>query len=620
MRRPKLFRWRAIVPLGAVIALMGLVWWLLLDRIVELGIEQTGAHLVGARVDLESADVRLRDGTVALRGLQVTNPNAPMQNLFEAEEIVADVRWRPLLQQKVVVDTVAVRGMRFGTARQESGELENPSPQSGMVAREVSAWAEAVRVPPFSLEGLGRVVDVAAVDPDSLRTLGEARALAARADSVRATWNRALATLDPQPHIDSARALVERLEDTDLRGLDVIRATRLAGQVQQTISDLGTLDDGVEALSQTAQASLADVHNGLGALVAARQADYAYARGLLELPPLDAPDLSLAIFGDAAIAWVQPVLYWMRLAEEYLPPGIDPRRYRGPDRPRRAGTTVEFPDAASGPRFLLEYGELGLELAGEGIAAGAYLARVSGLTSDPALYGKPLELVAQRSDAAVGPSDVAVRALLNHVSAPVVDSLDVTLGGFPLPSLDLDALGARLVMGRGTTELRLARTGDALSARWSWHAPQATWERLPSGSGNREAGSGEAQIGTREWAEELLWRTVSGLRDVRIEVGLSGAVQEPALTVRSNVGEAVAGNLQRELAREVERAARRARAQVDALVNGQIAQARRSVAGLEGQYRDEIDGALEALAAVRQQLEQEVERLGGRLPGGLRIP
>jgi uncharacterized protein (TIGR03545 family) len=619
MRRPKLFRWRAIVPLGVVIALMGFVWWLLLDRIVELGIEQTGAYLVGARVDLEGADVRLRDGTVALRGLQVTNPSAPMQNLFEAEEIVAAVRWRPLLEQKVAVDTVAVRGMRFGTARQESGELENPSPQSGMVAREVAAWAEAVRVPPFSLEGLGRVVDVAALDPDSLRTVGEARALAARADAVRATWDQALVELEPQPHIDSARALVQRLEDTELRGLNVIRATRLAGEVQQTISALATLGERVESLSQTAQANLADVQDGLGALVAARQADYAYARGLLELPALDAPDLSPAIFGDAAIAWVQPVLYWMRLAEEYLPPGIDPRRYRGPDRPRRAGTTVEFPDAASDPRFLLEYGELGLELAGEGMAAGAYLARVTGLTSDPALYGKPLELVARRSDAVVGPSDVTVRALLNHVAAPVVDSLDVGLAGIDLPSLDLDALGARLVMGPGTTDLRLARTGDALSARWSWHAPRATWERLAGPEGG-DRGAGAAQIGSRAWAEELLWRTVSGLRDVRIEVGLSGAVQEPALAVRSNVGQAVAGSLRRELGREVERAERQARAQVDALVNDELARARRSVAGLEAQYRDEIDGALTALAAVRVQLEQEVERLGRRLPGGLRIP
>ncbi len=619
MRLKSLFRWRAIGPLALLLVLMVLAWLLLLDRVVERGIEETGAYLVGARVDLESADVRLREGSVVLRGLAVTNPGAPMTNLFEAEEIVADVRWLPLLEKKVAVDTVAVRGMRFGTERQESGALDDPSPQSGLVAREVSAWAEGARFPPFSLEGLGQAVNVAAVDPDSLRTLSEARALAGRADAVRAEWDRALATLNPQPHIDSARALVERLQQTDPGRLNVIGATRLAGDVRSAISDLGTLRDGVDALSQTAQASLADVRAQFNALDAARRADYGYARGLLKLPPLDAPDISPAVFGDAAIAWVRPVLYWIRLAEQYLPPGLDPRRYRGPDRPRHPGTTVEFPSETSQPRFLVQHGELGLELAGEGVAAGSYLARVTGLTSDPSLYGEPLELVAQRSQAAVGPRDIRLRALLDHVTAPVIDSLDLALDGFALPSLDLDALGARLVLGEGATRLALARTGDELGARLTFSSPRATWERL-AGTENREPGTEAPQIGSREWAEEFLWRTVSGLREVRIEVQLTGAVQGPALAVRSNVGEAIAGSLRRELGREVQRAEREARAQVDALVSDEVARARRSVAGLETKFRDEIDGALEALGEVGEQLEREVERLTRRLPGGLRIP
>jgi hypothetical protein len=106
---------------------------------------------------------------------------------------------------------------------------------------------------------------------------------------------------------------------------------------------------------------------------------------------------------------------------------------------------------------------------------------------------------------------------------------------------------------------------------------------------------------------------VSGLRDVRIEVGLAGAVREPALSVRSNVGQAIAASLRRELGREVERVEREMRAQVDALVSDQVGRARRGVADLQRRYLDEIDGAREALDAVRQQLERE-------LPGGIRIP
>ena len=59
MPRPKLFRWRAIVPLSLFFALLVLAAFLLKDHFVKRAVEQTGAYLVGAKVDVASADVRL---------------------------------------------------------------------------------------------------------------------------------------------------------------------------------------------------------------------------------------------------------------------------------------------------------------------------------------------------------------------------------------------------------------------------------------------------------------------------------------------------------------------------------------------------------------------------------
>ncbi len=612
MARFKLFRWRAIVPLLLFLALLVLGWLLLLDRIVARGIEALGTHIVGARVDLAEADVRLADGAVVLRGLEVTNPDQPMTNLFEADEIVVDIRTLPLLQQKVAIDTVAVRGLRFGTERETSGAIDDPSPESGRVAREVSAWADALRFPEFSLEGLGQAVNVGAVSPESLRTVSEAEGLIARTGAVHESWDRTLAALDPERVIDSARTLVEQLRQADVRALGPLGVTRLANSTRETVADLGEFTERVQSLDDQARSDFAGLQQGLGRLAAARQADYAYARSLLRLPSMDAPDISPALFGAAAVGWIKPVLYWLQLAEQYLPPGLDPRRYTEPTRARRTGTTVTFPQEGGEPRFLLEHGEASVEFAGSGLAAGSYQAVVRGLTSAPALYGKPLEFMLERSGAEVGPADISVRALLDHVAAPVHDSIEVSAGGIELGSLDIAPLGARLVPGRGEASLSLDRRGGELTGEWRWRSANVTWVRLDGGTGNGEGG--------RDWAEDFLWRTVSGIRNVEVAVRFSGAVTGPELSVRSNVGDVIALSLRRELGREIQRAELEVRNQVDALVGPGVTRARSSVAGLEAMLRDDIGVPLDALREARADLEQEIQRFTRRLPGGIRIP
>ena len=91
----RLFRWKAIVPLSILLALFVVGWMLYSDKLVEVSVEEFGAEITGARVDVESADLDLRDGRIRLTGLAAANPNSPMRNLFEADEIVADIR-KPL--------------------------------------------------------------------------------------------------------------------------------------------------------------------------------------------------------------------------------------------------------------------------------------------------------------------------------------------------------------------------------------------------------------------------------------------------------------------------------------------------------------------------------------------
>lgn len=612
----RLVRWKALIPLGLVLALLCAGWLLLLDRLVEKGVEETGARLVGAKVDLASADVRLRAGALTLRGLEVANPDAPMTNLVEAEEIVADVMVVPLLERSVVVETLAVRGVRFGTTRQTSGALENPPAESGRLWREVRQWADRVTIPTFSLEGLGGVVNVGAIAADSLESLAVARTTVALADSMRASWRASLAALNPQPQLDSARALMATLQQAQPLRLGLAGVTNLVQSARSTVSAVERLRDDMTALDGTVRTGVDVLHDRVDGLAAARLADYAYARSLLRLPSLEAPDISPALFGDAALSWVQPVLYWVRMMEQHLPPGLDPQRRTGPDRVRRPGVTVEYPGRESWPRFLLRHAEVDLELGGTGVEAGRYVARVRDLTTTPALWGAPATIVAQRSGARRGPRSLRLGAMLDHARRPIRDSVHAVISGITLPTVEVGQIGARLVMGQGDTDFALRRAGDSLSARWFWRAGSVTWERSDAQTLGRSGAQGVA--GAR--VADLVWRAVSALDQVEIEVRLGGRVTAPAIGVRSNVGEAIARNLRRELGREIEAAERQVRAEVDRLVGERVEQARTQVTALQTGVQQQVATRLEEIRTVEDELRRELERFLGRLPPGLRRP
>ena len=611
----RVMRWKAVIPLALTVVLVALFWWLLLDLAVERAVEWAGTEMVGARVDLASADVSLSKGTVVLRGLEVTNPDKPMTNLVQSGEIVARVRVLPLLQKKVVIDTMAVRAVRFGTPRRTSGAIEHPSPTTGRVGRALADWANRIHIPPLNLQGLTAALDVSRINPDSLRTIAQARAIPARGDSLRETWRTQLAGLDPQPQVDSARALIARLRQADVRALGLTGTRDLANSARASSSRLGQSVDRVKALETQVKAGTGSLLEGLAE---ARQQDYAYARGLVNLPSLDAPDLSPSLFGEMAVERLKPLLYWLNLAEQYLPPGLDPRREMGPDRARASGSTVRFPRERELPGFLLVYAGADAEVGGEGSAAGTYAATLTDLTTAPSLYGRPARFAAQRVAAGGGARTGNVAATFNHVLAPLSDSLVAALDGVNLPTVGLPAAGATLALGSGALRIRLLRSGENVEGSMTWSSNNVRWARGDSTAQPPDRATANPPIGSEAWAQDLLWRTVSRLNAAEIEVRVGGRITAPAIGVRSNVGREVAQALRREVGDQVARQEQRLRAEVDARVQQQVQEAERRVAEVQTQAEAEVAAKRAELEAVRTELESAIRDLTRRLP--VRIP
>ena len=299
-------------------------------------------------------------------------------------------------------------------------------------------------------------------------------------------------------------------------------------------------------------------------------------------------------------------MYWVNMAEQYIPPGLERQMQKGPERVRASGTTVLFPKETVYPSFLARLAELSLAIGGDGAAAGEYEARLVGVTTQPAIYGAPTRFLVSRAAGKVGPRDARISGSLDHRGKPVRDSLAARLSGFPLPTMPLAGLGATVALGDGTSELVLAREGDRLGGRWLWRSTAVTWTRDTTSQPR-------ATSPAMRLVEDALWRAVARIDSVEIEARFSGSVTAPSLAVRTNIADAVAGALKAQLGEEVRRAEQQVRAKVDALVDQKAREARAYADGIKAQAETRI-------AEERTKLEAQKAALEARLRDLVRIP
>lgn len=580
--RFKIFRWKAIGPLLVLLIIAAVLWWLFADTIARRETQKVGTQMLGAKVEIQDLHLDLAHGKVLIRGLTVASPHEALRNLLQADELVADVDVVPLTEKKLIINRIAANGLRFGTPRETDGRVAAKSGDgiAGRVLAETHAWASQFQVPVLQL-ATGKIT-IDSLDPRRLSTIPAAAALSARADSSQRAWKAAFDTLRLGPTLDSAQATLEKLRRA--------RATDLAtlNEARRAIDRLKRARDRVTTLDRNVTQGATTLRSGLAGLDSARQRDYAFARGLLKLPSLDAPAVGAALFAPGAIRPFERVLYYLQLARRYMPPGLVPRATTGPTRVRRAGEDVRFPRERNLPAFLVRSAELSFLLQRAAEQPQRYAGRLSGLTSDPALYGRPTVA------SATGP-ELGAGLLLNHLHGVPIDTAGATVGGIRFPAFQVPGVPLRLDPGAATTQLGFNLNGDTIHARFVIRSSNVRW--------TRDSGFANSTIG------DLIWRAVSGIPNLDVEARLSGALHRPDLAVRSNLDQAIAARLRAVLGEQVAAAETQMRARVDALVKDKVGPVRARVTDIQNQAQAQVAQQRARLDELQKQLEQRLRDL-----------
>lgn len=604
--RFKLFRWRAIGPLLLFCLLLVVLWVAFADALARRQAEAALSDMLGTQVDIGRLTIRETEAAVQVDRLAIADPRDPRRNLLEAGSVVIDLDPVPLTEKKLVIDRLSLQGLEFLTARKTPARPADPNSPAGRLLSQTGNWArEKFQIPSLVMGRLDSARSLA-LDPGQLGTIKAAEALAARVDSTRRAFEEDLGQLQVQALVDSSTALAGQLAALDPRKLGVAGVQRTVASVRQSMDRLRRTESRLKDLEQSARGSLDALRQGLQEVDAARQRDYAFARSLLQLPGLDAPEVSAALFGAPSLSYFEAALGYARILERYVPPGLQPWKRPGPTRTRLDGTTVEFPRLAEYPRFLLKQGDVDLTVGGP--VPGKLQATAGGITSQPALIGVPATVGIAGTLGAERQVGVQVAAMARHFGNNPKDSLAARLTGVSLPTIRFPNLPFGVNPGASTLSASFSLAGDRLQGSWEVVSSRATWL------------ADSARLKNASPVEGIIWRVISGLTTLRVRAELGGSIEHPTLAIRSNLDEAIAGQLRALVGAEVAKAERKAREAVDQLVAQQADAAQVRIAGLTAQVSERLPLERGQLDAAHQRLESEVRRLTRGAAGGLSLP
>lgn len=512
-KRSKVVRWQGLLIFVVLGALVAGLWLLFVDRYAERTIESAGTSIVGAKVELDKADVSLSPLGLTLVGLKVTNPDAPMTNAFEVGRIAFRMDGPNALRRKVIIEEMSVEDVRLNTPRKTSGAVAS----TGKTPLE-----QLAELPSFVIPNVKEAFEKEKAD---LRSLKLVTGAAADAETARTRWEVKLKELEAAADIEKYR---KRYAEFKAKTGKVTVGHLIGGS-----ADLIALQKEVKADIQTvteAKKLFTADFSALQKIAAdAPAAVREDARRIIDkysLTPAGLTNISRMLFGPKIASSVRSALQW----NERLTPFIErvKEKVNGKDvvKPVRAeGRNVRFREDRPLPDFLTRLAKVSISL-----PQGNFAGRIENMTSDPDILGRPLKF-AFSAEKLKGLRSASLEGTFDRVDpAARKDVLNLRLRGYEARDVKLVAsksLPVDLAEGLADLDVSASLEKGALTARIT--------------AGVRSArllvGKGEERQGLAGRVDGAIRSALAGVTSLSLTAEITGTTEDFELKVRSDLDE-----------------------------------------------------------------------------------
>lgn len=553
--------------LGVFVAIAAL-WILCIDWVVESSIEFAGTQAVGAKVELDSAELSFAKGVLTLNGLQVTNPDQPMQNLLESARIHMSLDTLALLRRQFISEEASIEGLELYTERDSSGAIDGRLFSFSKDKDDTDGG--------FDLASKLNLPDVDKLaSEEEARLKAEVAAMQTEIETMQASWEERIAQLPSKEKIAEYQRRWDELEDQN--ALARIKGTKeLRDDINDDLDAIKSLDDQIK----TDKARIAQLTEQAKTLPA-READR-----LLASVGLDEgfDGMVRHIIGDEAFAMINQGLSLYKTGASQLSKD-DPLEQE--DKPQRGvGELIRFAEEQPLPHFLIKQAKISgiAPIAGQKITFDGVL---KDITTEQNIWGKPLSLKA--SGASDTGASLTLDGLFDHRGAKVRDSFNFDLRQLALNALTLSdnpEMPLSLQKGIANIQTRFTLDENGIGAKVDSLVQQAQFLVADSAQSK---------------AAELLRKALGSTEQFDLKALISGNPDDPKIKLQSSLDKLIGNALGAEVKAKVAEHKAALQEKLAASLQGPTSNLAGSGAFLDD-YQAQLDSRRDALKALGKDL------------------
>jgi uncharacterized protein (TIGR03545 family) len=582
----KMIRWSGLVVFIVIVGLITIFSLFFLDGIIKGIVEDRASLAVGAKVEIGDLRSKIFGLSVDIQNLQVANPEEPMRNSVEIGSLAFDLGAAPLLKKKIVIERMKVLNLAWNTPRKTSGALP-PRLQKKLEAQkktaDLGAKAEK-RIEECVLPNFSILADLKKRSPEELLKGVNLQSAAFLGDypkkvsTAKETWEKRLKELPTREDIQKDVKSFQTLKDQRPKDLTQLPAyleklNALQKKINDTQKTLTTAQQEFQTELNTLKTSLQEVEK-------LKDADVKSVMAKLGVQIPSATDLICVLLGKEVAHKVNWALGMYRKLSQHTSKGKPKEEKEKPKPvPRMKGMDVRFPITRGYPDFLLELAEFSarpdMKKAPGTFAFERLAGELRGLTSHPALYGKPTLFKLNGSMVGNLAKDFALAGQFDHRKTVAEDRIDLNI-----KELRIEQAGTA---GAQESPLRLA------SALLNVNGSLSVKGEALGGRVLLEVLNPKVAVGS---SAAILGDLLKNMGSFDLSLAIGGTLDQPSIGLSSSATKTLTSGLENLVQKEMKGLQDGIKNVISSRVDKDLAVNRNEVSGLEKLIQGELSSRL----------------------------